>query len=208
MPISICARSEDCQRPQTAAPLPLSGSVSKSGFQNAGVYPYRLEVEGANGSITQDVQLEVTCAQAWLGGVGASPRCPDDPARTVFGVWQPFEGGVMLWFSDVKQIFVMTHDGRLHIYADQYVEGQPEPDAQAPSGRFTPVRGFGQLWDALGGADSPLGWALSAEVGYDAARQAAGNTSYTTYIQGPGSTVYAVTEIPGMETGYWAQVAG
>jgi hypothetical protein len=49
---------------------------------------------------------------------------------------------------------------------------------------------------------------MSTEIGFDSARQPAGRTSYTTYIQGPGETVYAITEIPGMEMGYWAQVAG
>jgi hypothetical protein len=198
---------EECVRPKTAAALPVEGSISKGNFQNAGVYHYRLEVEGAGGPFTRDIDLSVTCAQEWLGGVGASPRCPSEPARTVFGVWQPFERGVMLWFSDVQQIYVMTDDGRFSVYEDQYVEGQPDPSDQAPSERFTPVRGFGQIWLALGGADSPLGWALTPEVGYDAARQAAGNTSYTTYVQGPASNVYAITEIPGMEQGWWSQVA-
>jgi hypothetical protein len=200
-------RIEECLRPQHAQRLPLAGSLELGGFSAAGTYRYRLDVDGNEGPITRDVTVEVTCAQEWLGGIGASPRCPEDPAMTVFGVWQPFERGVMLWFSDVQQIYVMTDDGQLRVYEDHYVEGQPDPADVPPSERFTPVRGFGQIWSSLGGADSPLGWALTPEVGYDAARQAAGRSSYTTYIQGPGSTVYAVTQLPGMEVGYWAQVA-
>ncbi|MEP7291938.1 MAG: LysM domain-containing protein [Chloroflexota bacterium] len=202
----LCPLAE-CARPSYAQPLPLAGSVTFAGFQSAGEYTYRLDVAGAGGPITRDVRLTVTCAQEWLGGIGASPRCPSDPAINVYAVWQPFEHGVMLWFSDTAQIYVMTDDGQLSVYADQFVEGQPDPAEQAPSGLLTPVRGFGQVWLALGGAESALGWATTSEVGYDGARQAAGRTSYTTYIQGPGSTVYAVTQIPGAETGWWAQVA-
>ncbi len=162
----------------------------------------------ADSSVSQNVSVDVTCAQEWLGGVGASPRCPEDPARSIYAVWQPFEHGVMIWFSDVKQIYVMSDDGQFRVYEDQYVEGMPDPHEQAPNGLLTPVRGFGLLWELLGGADNPLGWAVAHEVGYDGARQAAGHTSYTTYLLAPNDIVYAITQIPGQEVGYWAQVAG
>jgi hypothetical protein len=202
----LCAVDE-CMRPVDAQALPLDGAITFNSFSSAGTYRYRLDVDGVGGPMTQDVSVTVTCAQAWLGGVGSSPICPEDPPRTVYAVWQQFEHGVMLWFSDTAQVFVMDEGGRLRVYEDNYIEGQPDPAEQAPDGRFTPVRGFGVIWSALGGADSPLGWATTREVGYDGARQAAGHTSYTTYIQGPGSTVYAVTQLPGAEIGYWAQVA-
>lgn len=195
-----------CSRPAFAQPLPVEGSLTLGGFHSAGTYTYRLEIAGSGGPVTRDTSIEVTCAQTWLGGVGASPRCPDDPARNVYTVWQPFEHGVMLWFSDTAQIYVMTDDGLLNVYEDVFVEGQPDPGDTAPDGLMTPVRGFGQIWLALGGAESPLGWATTSEIGYDGARQAAGRTSYTTYIQGPGSNVYAVTQIPGAENGWWSQV--
>lgn len=202
-----CA-TEACPRRRYGEPLPVSGSITRSGFRAAGTLTYRLDVEVTGNTVTRDVSIEIACAQEWLGGVGTSSRCPAEPPLTVYGVWQPFEHGVMLWFSDSEQIYVMTNDGLLRIYVDQFVEGQPDPPDQAPADRFTPVRGFGMIWTALGGAESPLGWALANEVGYDAARQPAGRTSYTTYIQAPGDTVYAITELPGSEIGYWAQVAG
>jgi hypothetical protein len=200
--------ADDCPRPQTAAALPLEASISFGKYQYAGAYRYRLDVEGVNGSVTRDVSISVTCAQDWLGGLGALPLCPENPARAVFAVWQPFEHGVMIWFSDQTQVFVMTDDGRVHVYQDQFVEGDPNPPEIAPNERFTPTRGFGLLWEALGGASSPVGWGTAAESGYDAARQAAGHTSYTTYIAGPGEIVYAITQIPGVAGGYWTQVSG
>lgn len=204
------AEEAECARPHSAQPQPLTGALTIGDFPEAGSYHFRLEVTGGETPATEDVTVEVACAQAWLGGVGASPRCPEDPARTVTAVWQPFQGGVMIWFSDTKQIYVMTNaDGRVRVFQDTYVEGSPDPEAIAPEGLLTPIRGFGLVWQALGGAEgSGLGWAMSTEIGFDSARQPAGRTSYTTYIQGPGETVYAITEIPGMEMGYWAQVAG
>lgn len=204
------AEVAECTRPRSAQPQPLTGTLTVGDFPQSGNYNFRLEVTGGETPAIQDLTIEVTCAQAWLGGVGASPRCPEDPARTVTAVWQPFEGGVMMWFSDTEQIYVMTNaDGRVRVFQDTYVEGSPDPDAIAPEGLLTPIRGFGLVWHALGGAeDSGLGWALAPEIGFDSARQPAGRTSYTTYVQGPGETVYAITEIPGMEMGYWAQVAG
>ncbi len=199
--------TDKCVRPQNAKPLSVTDAIRFDGFQSSGTYRYRLDVDGVGGPITQDVSVTVTCAQQWLGGVGASPRCPEDPARTVYGVWQPFEHGVMIWFSDTQQIYVLKADGTLTVYEDHYVDGQPSPGDQAPMGRFTPVRGFGLIWQALGGANNPFGWATAKEIGYDAARQAAGDSSYTTYIQGPNTIVYAITLLPGAATGYWAQVA-
>lgn len=209
-----CASVSDtaCVRPPSVAPLPLAGFMTISNFHRAGQFVYRLEVFGGDGTsqpVTQDVAINVTCSQILISGSTTQP-CPEEPARTVTAVWQPFQGGVMIWFSDTEQIYVMSNfDGRVRVIPDAYVEGMPDPAAVAPEGLFTPTRGFGQIWEALGGAEtSGLGWALAAEIAFDSARQPAGRTSYTTYIQGPGETVYAVTEVPGMELGYWSQVAG
>ncbi|MEO8394369.1 MAG: LysM domain-containing protein, partial [Chloroflexota bacterium] len=110
---------ENCLRPSNLQPVPISGSVTFPSFQSAGTYTYRLDVDGAGGPVTQDVSFQVTCAQDWLGGVGASPLCPQDPARTVYAVWQPFQHGVMIWFSDSQQIYVMTEGGQVVVYVDQ-----------------------------------------------------------------------------------------
>ena len=108
---------DDCLRLQTAAALPVAASLSFANYQYAGTYRYRLDVDvaqgaGVKGFVTRDISIQVACAQEWLGGVGASPLCPGDPALKVMAVWQPFEHGVMIWFSDTKQIFVMSGDGR------------------------------------------------------------------------------------------------
>lgn len=198
----------DCTRPATATALPVEGSMTLDGFSYTGTFRYGLEIVGTGDPASEVVSVDVLCAQEWLGGVGALPLCPEEPPRTVFAAWQAFEHGAMIWFSDTQQIAVMSEDGTFRYYADTYVDGQPDPGDRPPEGLLTPVRGFGLLWKALGGVNSGLGWATVAEVGFDSARQPAGRVSYTTYVQGPDKLVYAMTELPNSEVGYWTTVAG
>jgi hypothetical protein len=200
--------NSECERPATAAPAPLRSEMTLSDFGYAGLHRFRLEVRGAGESVTEDLTVEVTCSQKWLGPITGFSACPQNPALAVFAAWQPFEGGVMMWFSDTREIWVMTNaDHRVQVFPDTYVEGEPSPTLTAPEGRVVPIRGFGRVWVATGGAEGPLGWALAEETGFDSARQSAGSRSFTTYIQGPGYTVYAVTLIPQLNIGLWTPVA-
>lgn len=198
-----------CDRPLGTPPVPLTHTTEPiGGFQYAGPARFRLEVTGGPESITQDIVLTITCSQASLGPTNGFTACPQDPPAAVFAAWQPFEGGVMLWFFDTQEIWVMTNgDQQLDVFPDTFVEGMAPPPFEAPADRFVPERGFGRVWEALGGPDGPLGWALTQEIGFDSARQAASRRSFTTYIKGPGRTVYAVTQIPQLEIGLWALVA-
>jgi hypothetical protein len=199
----------DCERPFNAQELPLNFETEAiSGFLNAGNVRYRLEVTGGEETVTEDIVVEITCSQEWLGQTTGVQACPQEPAIAVFAAWQPFEGGVMMWFSDTEQIWVMTNeDNRIQVFDDLFEEGQPDPEAEAPEGLFTPVRGFGLVWEQLGGEDSELGWAMSEEIGFDSARQSASPRSYTVYIKGPDTVIYAVTLIPQIDVGYWAQIS-
>jgi hypothetical protein len=196
-----------CSRPASAQPVPLESTVTLSRFPYAGEAHFRLEVIGGGETVTEDVAIEIVCSQESLGLSSGNPSCPELPPLTVFGVWQPFERGVMIYFGDTQQIYVMTNDGRVQIYQDTFVEGMAEAEFDdVPQDRFSANRGFGIVWRDLGGPDSPLGWGLAQEIGFDSARQPAGRVSYTTYIQGPGDTVYAVTLPPDTSAGYWALV--
>lgn len=200
--------AEDCPRPLNATPVPLRHATPTiSGFQYAGPLRYRLEVSGAGETVTEDVTIEIMCSQHSLGAFSGFEACPTSPPMAVFAAWQPFQGGVMLWFSDTRQIWVMTNaDHRVQVFDDLYQEGDPSPTEAAPEGLVTPARGFGRIWEQLGGAESALGWGMASETGFDSARQSASLRSYTTYIQGPGATIYAVTIIPQLEAGFWTQV--
>ncbi len=202
---------ENCPRPLNAPPRPLETMLAGVGaFIYPGAVRYRLEVHGGGEIVTQDITIEVTCSQQPLlpDEDGRYP-CPQDPAQAVFAAWQPFQGGVMMWFSDRREIWVMVNEGnQVLILPDTYIEGDPELDEEAPEGLFVPIRGFGQAWDRLGRAEGIMGWGMTEGIGFDSARQAAGPRSFTTYIQGPGDTVYAITHIPQLDIAYWTQVAG
>lgn len=205
----ICppAANQTCERPLEAQPVPLAYTTPPiSGFRYAGPVRYRLEVVDGEASATRDVTVEVVCAHEAIGEVAGFHACPVEPIRYVFTAWQPFERGVMMWISESRQIWVMTDDQHLQIFDDRYQEGDPTPAAVAPPDRFTPQRGFGRVWEGLGGPDSRLGWALGEETGYDAGWQPAGRYSFTTYIGGPFGILYAITIIPGSSTGYWVQI--
>lgn len=210
-----CATEQDCTRP--ASPLnPQPGpGVTLDGFQSAGTYGFQVEWESLDGeTATRFVPVTITCAYTWLAAQ-TTDRCPDAPAQIVFAVYQPFERGLMIYRSDTDTITILYGTGVSETYTDVYVEGMPAPAASAPPGLFTPTRGFGVLWAALGGADSGLGWATAPERGYDMQMQPAGRLSFTTYLSTPpaaeGSTpgsIIAVTEVAGQVLGYWAAVAG
>lgn len=193
-----------CARPIMLPPVVLSGERTVGPFGAAGARIYQLEIIGADGGrITRQAALEITCAQESLGG--ARPDCPEQPPRAGFGVWQPFERGAMIYLAETDEIIVLAADGRAHVYADQYVEGQPDPDDVPPDGLYTPVRGFGLLWRALGGASSDLGWATAPEQGYDITVQPAGRLSFTTYLTTPDGVI-ALTRFSGEAAGFWALV--
>lgn len=128
------------------------------------------------------------------------------PVDKVFASWMPFTGGVMMWWSDTDQIWVMTNaDARVQIFSDIWTQGMPDPAVTAPQRYFVPTMGFGAIWQALGGGNSVLGWGMSSHVGYDtAARRAVGNELQ---IQGPGNTLYGVVIASGATTGTWRVIS-
>lgn len=201
----------ECQRPLGAKPVQLNYTTPTiTGFLYSGMIRYRLEVVDGDASAVRDIRVSVTCSHEWLGQSSSERQpCPSEPALTLTGAWQSFEGGLMLWFADSRQIWVLTEaDQRVQIFADPYVEGNPDPTAVAPEDFFTPIRGFGMIWEDLGGAEGLLGWATARENGFQSARQAAGRVSYTTYIKGTtDGVVYAVTILPGESTGWWAEIS-
>jgi hypothetical protein len=170
--------------------------------------------------LAPDVTAEPTvCDYEWLVEV-STLGCAPAPAEPIFGAFQLFEGGVMIWFSDTQEIFVLIEGEespfRAAFFEDTYREGEVTSDSTPPQGLFVPVRGFAKVWAFLGAEDGALGWAIEEERGVDLLRQPAGRTSYTTYItivQGAPDApldeiapVYAVSAFPGLAEGYWVIV--
>jgi hypothetical protein len=121
------------------------------------------------------------------------------PTNKVYAAWQPFEGGVMIWWSDLDQIWVLINPvgntpGQAYIYQDNWTN-QGISAGSPPLGRYGAVRGFGYIWaNYLSGGAGQLGWAYAPEIGYDSAARTVSGNGYR--IQGPGETEYFVSFIP------------
>lgn len=135
---------------------------------------------------------------------GASP-CPGEP-QMVTAAGQLFEGGLMIWRQDTGKIWVIDNNSTVRVFDDTYREGDPDPTEIAPSGLFVPTRGFGKVWALLPDDHEPLGWATSFESQITLRLQPAGRVSYTTYVQLPDNAVYALTLLPGQDSGWWVKL--
>lgn len=142
------------------------------------------------------------CAYSWIAGIINEVCAPEAP-RGLTGAMQPFEHGVMIWVREADLIFVLTDDGIGQLYENSYREGDPDPQATAPDGLIVPVRGFGAIWQAMGGESSSIGWATEPEMSAQIEQQAAGRISYTTYYR-INERLLAVTITPsaGSEPGH------
>jgi hypothetical protein len=130
------------------------------------------------------------------------------PTNAVYAAWQPFENGVMMWWSDLDQIWVLINPtnsspGFAYIYEDTW-NGETISSGTPPAGRFGAIRGFGKVWSYLGGGTGQLGWAYAPELGYDSAARSVSNGVIT--IKGPGDTRYRVTFIPTGQANTYAGV--
>ncbi len=152
-----------------------------------------------------DSATPAPCTTEWLPGAGVEGVCPSVP-RVVFAVYQPFENGALIWFSDTQHITILYGNGRMEVWTDTFVEGMAEPAISPPEGLRVPERGFGVLWRALDLVDA-LGYALEAEIGYDLLRQPAGSRSLTTYITTPDARTLALTQFAGSDGGFWSELA-
>lgn len=84
-------------------------------------------------------------------------------SRTVTLLEQSFQGGLAIWRSDTRQIYVLQRDGQTwSAHADTWQAGQkvaadPTPP---PPGAMVPAGGFGTVWRSTPEVKSRLGWAV------------------------------------------------
>jgi hypothetical protein len=98
-------------------------------------------------------------AQQYIG-------CPTDQIVSVQGVMQEFEGGFLYYrmLPSGTTTWVFFQNGT-------WTAGDPRPLVPAPvaappPGRLVPRNAFFNVWIALGGPASPLGWATSEETDF------------------------------------------
>ncbi|MEM6283192.1 MAG: hypothetical protein AAF787_13435 [Chloroflexota bacterium] len=135
---------------------------------------------------------------------------------TVYMAWQPFEFGVMVWFQDTDQIWVLdsgtttdedgdtvaSGNGTVTVYSDAFSDGS-STSIDSDGCSLTPVRGFGLVWDSIGGSGS-LGCPLANEIGYETGGRV-DSATYSLEILGPGNTRYGV-DISG-SSGTWQTIS-
>lgn len=84
-------------------------------------------------------------------------------SRTVTLLEQSFQGGLAIWRSDTRQIYVLQREGQTWSVhddtwrPDERVAADPTPP---PPGAMVPSGGFGTIWRSTPEIKSQLGWAV------------------------------------------------
>lgn len=87
---------------------------------------------------------------------------------------QVFQNGHLFWRADIDRYYAIFDGGGATF--GQWVTYRKQPGAiqncpeNAPSGLWKPVSGFGDIWCAIGGVNSGLGWATDREYGFQPAQ--------------------------------------
>ena len=83
-------------------------------------------------------------------------------SKTVTLLEQSFQGGLAIWRSDTRQIYVLRRDGNTwSVHPDTWRPGDRiTVDAAPPPGALVPAGGFGSVWRSTPEIKSRLGWAV------------------------------------------------
>ena len=110
-------------------------------------------------TISVDPVLTPLSSEAELG-------CARTAAGTVWAAWQTFEGGSMLWRSDMDRTFVLYANQTWFPVLERWDGVPPSGRGDPPPGLQAPVRGFGYVWTNRDDVFRGLGWATDAEKGF------------------------------------------
>jgi len=83
-------------------------------------------------------------------------------SRTVTLLEQSFQGGLAIWRSDTREIYVLRRDGQTWSeHPDTWRPGDAiAVDVLPPPGALIPAAGFGTVWRSTPEIQSRLGWAV------------------------------------------------
>ncbi|HEX3053449.1 MAG TPA: hypothetical protein VHP83_22505 [Aggregatilineaceae bacterium] len=120
-------------------------------------------------SMAADVQVH--CPYTFF--FGSADGCPIRQGVEIDAAYQRFEGGIMVWRGDTREIYVLYDDGQYQNGTATYTTeasyaSMPDPDStlMPPLDRFVPTHGFGKIWANAPGVREKLGWALAPEQSY------------------------------------------
>lgn len=92
------------------------------------------------------------------------------PSTSTKAAYEPFERGIMLWRQDTQVVYVFMNGSGYTIFPLDSYNGLPSPIDIPPSGRYTPVNGFGKVWNGQNYFGTlirdNIGWATAPEQGY------------------------------------------
>lgn len=121
---------------------------------------------------------------------------PIDGVPEGLGAEQPFEVGFMIWSGSTDDtIYVLFNDTSWNSYPKQRQVGGDKPPVVTPSsGRFVPIRGFGDVWSTHSELQISLGLATAPERNATVAAQRfeKGMMLYNESGFGKGKTVYVL----------------
>jgi hypothetical protein len=83
-------------------------------------------------------------------------------SRTVTLLEQSFQGGLAIWRSDTREIYVLQRgDNTWSVHRDTWRPGDPiAADVPPPPGALVPAAGFGTVWRSTPEIKNRLGWAV------------------------------------------------
>lgn len=87
---------------------------------------------------------------------------PSPGSKTVTLLEQSFQGGLAIWRSDTRQIYVLRREGNTwSVHSDTWRPGERIAiDGAPPPGALVPAGGFASVWRSTPEIKSRLGWAV------------------------------------------------
>ena len=158
--VSLTGKSTDGQWVQVRTPDGLTGWMWAA-YLRIDVSLASVPVIQTSSAASCRYKVDPTFSSAQTDGLG----CPLAEAKVVWSAIQAFEGGYLLWRSDVNRATVFYNSGRQETLSDQW-HGESYSIGAPPGGRVAPERGFGWLWATKPEIRDGLGWGLEPEKGF------------------------------------------
>lgn len=142
---------------------------------------------------TRELPLSVACRHDFFFNNTDDCRTAD-PVNTS-AAYQSFEGGLMIWRSDTRQVYGLLNNGSAFLTTEAS-DGTPVSWGEAtPAGRFLPQNGFGLVWTTSDSIRLNLGWGTAPEEGYSGWFQRGVNGPlHVTYLNTPDGRIIRFTD--------------
>lgn len=174
---------------------------------------YRLTIIRNGVPISQSIAITVTCATNWFfGNEYAAGVCPANVGAIGDGIFQEFEGGVMIYTPTPSEgypgnsIYVLFYSGNQWQRYDNV--GSAAATGSPPGGRYLPGHAYlANIWESGLYNGQPvknlLGYALTANPDYSARTYQVQAGGGVLFFDAPAARIY---RLAGQVGGTWTQV--